>query len=534
MCTLLLVGCSTQATQAQPHVAGRHPMLEACLAHGGCAPRVVQALLLRYTQRAPPPPRSPLYAPPPPGGLRTSLLAPVAYAASLFMASGAPPKASPAPLADAAALLLLALVHAAAPGAGGNAFRSALCDASDALESAAPDAAPADPERAQGASGEASVPFNALADTLCAGLARRCDVSALLLYTCLHGSAAFRDTLLSRPDPAPLLLPLLARLYDASSPGRAGASSGNAYLLVIVVLILTQDAAFHAAAHAAVVPTVPWYRERVLRRVSCGSLLVLVLCRCVAGALGAAEGGDVYLHTNCLAALANSAPHLAGLAPAAAQRLVSLFNSLARRAARLAAQRSPEADVFADLARLLLEVLNAALTHAAARNPELVYALLQRPEVFTPWRDDARLGDLATNVCAVIDWFTARLDDDADAGERAAGAAAPSAGAHAVDPDDPEAGLPARSSAATTPTPPRLWHAAAALELVRGHARDWRPDGLRLFEQLRFTYEEEASSEEFFVPHVWSLVVAAATPAAWHTPALALLADGAAAGDDER
>ena len=531
MCTLLLVGCSTQATQAQPHVAGRHPVLEACLAHGGAAPRVVQALLLRYTQRAPPPPRSPLYAPPPPGGLRTSLLAPVAYAASLFMASGAPPKASPAPLADAAALLLLALVHAAAPGAGGNAFRSALCDASDAFESA-PDAAPADPERAQGVSGEALVPFNALADALCAGLARRCDVSALLLYTCLHGSAAFRDTLLSRPDPAPLLLPLLARLYDASSPGRAGASSGGAYLLVIVVLILTQDAAFHAAAHAAVVPTVPWYRERVLRRVSCGSLLVLVLCRCVAGALGAPAGGDVYLHTNCLAALANSAPHLAGLAPAAAQRLVSLFNSLARRAARLARQRSPEADVFADLARLLLEVLNAALTHAAARNPELVYALLQRPEVFTPWRDDARLGDLATNVCAVIDWFTARLDDDADAGERAAGAAVPGA-AHAVDPDDPEAGLP-RSSATATPTPPRLWHAAAALELVRGHARDWRPDGLRLFEQLRFTYEEEAASEEFFVPHVWSLVVAAATPAAWHTPALLLLADGAADDDAPR
>ena len=528
------MGCSTQLTQAQPHLAGRHPVLEACLAHGDAAPRAVQALLLRYAARAPPPPRTPLFVPPPPGGLRSSLLAPVAYAATLLLSSAAAAHKPPAaPLADAAMLLLLALVHAAPAVGVGNPFRAALCDAGDAGD-AADDAAPADPERAQLAAAEACVPFQALADALCAGLTRRCDASALLLYTCLHGNGAFRDALLSRPDPAPLLLPLLARLYDVSTPSRAGSSSSSnsssAYLLVIVVLILTQDAAFHAAAHAAVVHSVPWYHERALRRVSCGSLLVLVLCRCVAGALSSPAGGDVYLHTNCLAALANAAPHFAGLAPAAAQRLVSLFNSLARRAARLARQRSPEADVFADLARLLLEVLNAALTHAAARNPELVYALLQRPEVFAPWREDARLGDLAANVCAVVDWFTARLDADADAGERAAGARddGGAADAAAAAEDDPEAGLPRASASATPPPPPppRLLHAAAALELVRAHAREWRPDGLRLFEQLRFTYEEEAASEEFFVPHLWSLVVASARPAAWRQSPQALLLDG--------
>jgi hypothetical protein len=40
---------------------------------------------------------------------------------------------------------------------------------------------------------------------------------------------------------------------------------------------------------------------------------------------------DVYLHTNCLAALANMAPHVQQLNAYASQRLVSLFDMLARK-----------------------------------------------------------------------------------------------------------------------------------------------------------------------------------------------------------
>ena len=42
---------------------------------------------------------------------------------------------------------------------------------------------------------------------------------------------------------------------------------------------------------------------------------------------------DVYLHTNTLAALANLAPYARNLSSLAAQRLVSLFDMLARRCA---------------------------------------------------------------------------------------------------------------------------------------------------------------------------------------------------------
>ena len=52
---------------------------------------------------------------------------------------------------------------------------------------------------------------------------------------------------------------------------------------------------------------------------------------------------DVYLQTNTLAALTNLAPHMAGLTSHAAQRLVSLFDMVARKHQRLSQYEHPAA-----------------------------------------------------------------------------------------------------------------------------------------------------------------------------------------------
>jgi hypothetical protein len=41
--------------------------------------------------------------------------------------------------------------------------------------------------------------------------------------------------------------------------------------------------------------------------------------------------------------------------------------------------------VYADFLRIVLEVLNTVITAGLPHNPELVYALLHRQEVFTPF-----------------------------------------------------------------------------------------------------------------------------------------------------
>jgi len=51
--------------------------------------------------------------------------------------------------------------------------------------------------------------------------------------------------------------------------------------------------------------------------------------------------------------------------------------------------------------------------------------------------------------------------------------------------------------------------------------RAWRGDKLRQFPELRFTYEEEAAPEDFFVPMVWALVVAHTASVPWNLQARA-------------
>jgi hypothetical protein len=72
------------------------------------------------------------------------------------------------------------------------------------------------------------------------------------------------------------LLPLLELLYGASRR-----SPNQIYMLLIILLILSQDASFNANVHKLMLPGVPWYRERLLPRISLGSLMVVILIRTV-------------------------------------------------------------------------------------------------------------------------------------------------------------------------------------------------------------------------------------------------------------
>jgi len=283
---------------------------------------------------------------------------------------------------------------------------------------------------------------------------------------------------LVRTDLDTLLMPLLEMLYNA--PKR---TANQIYMLLIILLILSQDSSFNANIHKLVLPAVPWYQERLLPNISLGSLVVVILIRTVKYNLSKLR--DVYLHTNCLAALANMAPHVQNLNSYASQRLVSLFDMLARKysklqsrakvtsggkAAEAAAEENEEVtelNIYTDFLRIVLEIVNAILTYALPRNPEVVYALMHRQELFAPFKDHPRFVELLENIQAVLDYFNTRMDESGSKGE---------------------------------------WSVDKVLSVVTTNARAWRGDGIKLFTELRFTYEEEAHPEEFFVPYVWSLV----------------------------
>ncbi|KAL4436991.1 hypothetical protein ABPG75_004130, partial [Micractinium tetrahymenae] len=451
---------------------------------------------------------------------------------------------SNSPLGDSALLLLLVLLFHAPPQDApfGNPYRQSLARLQDADDIVTADAA--EGGRAAG-SGDAAISYAALYEALGASITSERVV--LLLYTLLHGCPHFHEYCSVRSDLDTVLLPLLELLYSAHER-----TASQMYMLLIVLLMLSQDSAFAQNIHRITLQVWGCQRDRDAELIAHYNLAKL---------------RDVYLHTNTLAALANLAPHMSGMSTHAAQRLASLFHLLARRYNRLQAdaegaampltpttaytaadspltpwlpaptpqqqalqgahqaaqaaehaaqaeqqqggqqqqgaeqqhaqqelqprveavaqQQAPaagagvseqqelELQLYADFLRIVLEIINSVLTSSLSRNPELVYTLLHRQEVFAPFVHHPRYAELMKNIARVTDYFNRRVEEHVSA---AGGAAQLSV--------------------------------ECLLDLIKQHSRGWRRDRLRPFPELRFMYEEEASPEEFFVPYVWSLAVA--------------------------
>ncbi|XP_019432528.1 PREDICTED: dymeclin-like isoform X1 [Lupinus angustifolius] len=324
------------------------------------------------------------------------------------------------------------------------------------------------------------LPFASLFDTL--GMCLADETAVLLLYSLLHGNSAFLDYVLVRTDLDTLLMPILEALYNA--PRR---TANQIYMLLIILLILSQDSSFNASIHKLILPTIPWYKERLLHQTSLGSLMVIILIRTVQYNLSKLR--DVYLHSTCLATLANMAPHVHQLSAYASQRLIGLFYMLSRKYNKLADLRdnkidtvkgnliegssivkdvSAELHIYTDFLRLVLEIINAILTYALPRNPEVVYSIMQKQEVFQPFKNHPSFNELLENIYTVLDYFESRMDAQKMDGN---------------------------------------WSVNELLQVVIVNCRSWRVEGMKMFTQLHFTYEQESHPEEFFIPYVWQLVL---------------------------
>lgn len=136
---------------------------------------------------------------------------------------------------------------------------------------------------------------------------------------------------------------------------------------------------------------------------------------------------DKYLHTNCLAALANMSSQFQHLHPYVTQRIVSLFHLLARKhskildllqqhSAREAAsatltELSPsvvedaitngyiqDLTILEDVMRTVLEIINSCLIHKLHQNTSLVYALLYNRDIFDNYRTHPNFQDVLKNI----------------------------------------------------------------------------------------------------------------------------------------
>jgi len=174
-----------------------------------------------------------------------------------------------------------------------NGYRAALCGMHDS-DARTSSASPCN---------ETIVCYKALHDGVAIGLAHYrdlaiagrgghpgCGGSVMLLYMVMTSSQSFRNMVLAKSEVHQLLEPLLAILYHHTAPATQATphrpqappvASASCYVLLLVLLMLSQDESYCARLHGheCTLSSVAWYKERHLTKVSLGSLAIIVLMR---------------------------------------------------------------------------------------------------------------------------------------------------------------------------------------------------------------------------------------------------------------
>uniref|UniRef100_A0A8C1XX93 Dymeclin n=1 Tax=Cyprinus carpio TaxID=7962 RepID=A0A8C1XX93_CYPCA len=251
---------------------------------------------------------------------------------------------------------------------------------------------------------------------------QKSDQVTLLLYTLLHQNSNMRTYILSRTDMENLVLPILEILYHVEER-----NSHHVYMALIILLILTEDDTFNRSIHEVMLKNISWYTERVLTEISLGSLLILVVIRTIQ--FNMTRTRDKYLHTNCLAALANMSAQFRNLHQYAAQRIISLFALLSKKHNKVLEQATQslhgplgaddrsvlpdyaqDLNVIEEVIRMMLEIINSCLSNSLHHNPNLLYALLYKRELFEQFRSHPSFQDIMQNLDTVIGFFSQRLE----------------------------------------------------------------------------------------------------------------------------
>ncbi|KFP30668.1 Dymeclin, partial [Colius striatus] len=399
----------------------RESIIHKYLMRGRCLPytsRLVKTLLYNFIrqERSPPPGSRVFQQQTDGGGLLYGIASGVATGLwTVFTLGGVGSKAASqleqcSPLANQSLLLLLVLANLTDAPDTPNPYRQAIMSFKNTQDSSAFPSS--NPHAFQ-------INFNSLYTALCEQ--QKSDQATLLLYMLLHQNSNVRTYVLARTDIENLVLPILEILYHVEER-----NSHHVYMALIILLILTEDDGFNRSIHEVMLKNITWYAERVLTEISLGSLLILVVIRTIQ--YNMTRTRDKYLHTNCLAALANMSAQFRSLHQYAAQRIISLFSLLSKKHNKVLEQAtqslrgslstndSPLPDYAQDLnvieevIRMMLEIINSCLTNSLHHNPNLVYALLYKRDLFEQFRTHPSFQDIMQNIDLVISFFSSRLE----------------------------------------------------------------------------------------------------------------------------
>ncbi|GFT49494.1 dymeclin, partial [Nephila pilipes] len=314
--------------------------------------------------------------------------------------------------------------------------------------------------------------YNILFKTLCNTL--KDDQTALLAYLLLHQNPNFRHYIIFSSEIYMFVVPLLKLLYNAPDK-----NSHLIYMTLIILLILSEEEYFDKQIHNIKLKNVSWYSERMLSEIPLGSMIVLILIRTIQ--YNMTRMHDKYLHTNCLAALANMSAHIQNLHNYVCDKFITLLESMGKRFVRFTDQSKPgyqtpddellPSDLMQDLSvldevlRMLLEILNSCLTFQLRNNINLLYTILYKKDIFSMFRSNANFQDIMQNIDIVLMFFSPHLE-----------------------------------------SMEQNVSVLEVTEIIKSVSLQWSKEKMKKLPELKFKYVEEGQPEDFFIPYLWSVV----------------------------
>mmetsp|Transcript_26809 Transcript_26809/g.53604 ORF Transcript_26809/g.53604 Transcript_26809/m.53604 type:complete len:978 (+) Transcript_26809:99-3032(+) len=347
------------------------------------------------------------------------------------------------------------------------------------------------------------------------------ELGALTLYTMLLSSPIFAESVAARSDLDLVIIPLLRSLYFSSvmkhdkllqKKGAGGQktpfqllsqtdkpyrSQSQLYVILILLLIFSQDPSFGRDSFRRVsIPAVQWYKERQIKAISLGSMILVVLLRVITFNLNMLH--DEFLLSNCIAVLLNLSPHIVQLHKYVATRITFVTISCFKRYLVLLAENGgiPEEEgdlssplgMHGEACRTFLQLIKHSVRPRCVEdNLHLVYALLveQRDIQKICQHASMKQGDLAP----IIDLIQRANNIIEQHGTgRSAAEAMQTLKLHSAELKSDTGDNRGRTSSSDS---------------VTSEATD--------LGNLTFTYEEEADPEVFFVPYLWDVIVGALT-----------------------
>ena len=467
------------------------------------------------------------------------------------------------PLAERSALLVLLMAHnfrADEASLSHNPYRKALSSLVDDKNSTAMTFSP--PFKATLKStpsvGAAISPFESISfKNMFSALVILCTspLGTALLYTLIQTCPRFMEAVDSRTDVHTLVLPLLEQLYSVHCLG-----PDHRYLLLVILLVFTQDAAFceSASTRITISPSLTaWYTDRRLGEISLGSLMSLCLMRSVVAtsALATAGANDSFLHTNAFAALSNLAPHTEKIHPYTAQKILLTLHSLHKKHRRLAVkleeQSQNPASIPANLTNIerisgLVEhyehcitvgceaILAMCAPSLLPRNIDLLYAMIHERSLLDALGTDNYVEPAVRPLLAIVSHFSNVLHEEAkvralkhlkSGSGGAAEAAVAEAEAKSIERTSSSNALPSIVNNLG------LWEAADVARCLLAASKSWKEGGEAArardtLSQTKFIYSEDKNPELFFVPHTYNLVYHFTPDLVWVPSSLKIFVNG--------